>query len=37
MPLPWYSSSVSIWSRFVSDGVIVASSRVFLMCFSGLM
>lgn len=25
MGFPWHSSSVSIWFRFVSDGVIVGS------------
>jgi len=32
--LPWYLSSVSIWFRFVSDGVIVGSSRVCFTYFS---
>lgn len=36
MALPWYLSSVSIWFRFASDGVIVWSSRVCFTYFSVL-
>jgi len=37
MASPWYLSSFSIWFRFVSDGVIVWSSRVCFTYFSEAM